>query len=145
MTTICYKDGILCSDSQMTSGGTVQSYNTVKLHRLPGGWIGGCGGISDFSTVLEFLRGNIEELPKGLSFAGLYMKDNGECCVVESCAGGYIRELVCHTFYAIGSGGDFAMGAMAAGASAKEAVKIAIKHDIYSGGRIRMVKRGQKK
>lgn len=36
-------------------------------------------------------------------------------------------------FCAIGSGQDFAMGAMSLGASPKEAVKIAMKHDIFTG------------
>lgn len=38
---------------------------------------------------------------------------------------------------AIGSGAQFAMGAMLAGASADKAVKIAIKLDSYTGGRVR--------
>lgn len=36
-------------------------------------------------------------------------------------------------FHAIGSGMDYAIGAMAAGMSAKEAVKLAMKHDCYTG------------
>lgn len=38
--------------------------------------------------------------------------------------------------YAIGSGGAIAIGALAAGASAREAVKIATLHDAYSGGTV---------
>ena len=38
--------------------------------------------------------------------------------------------------YAIGSGSRFAMGALMAGASAVEAVKIACGLDVYSGGRV---------
>lgn len=41
--------------------------------------------------------------------------------------------------YAIGSGRDFAMGAMLAGASARQAVEIACARDIYSGGAIQSV------
>jgi ATP-dependent protease HslVU (ClpYQ) peptidase subunit len=43
------------------------------------------------------------------------------------------------TAYAIGSGAAFAMGAMDAGATAKEAVKIACR-DVYTGGKIRTYK-----
>lgn len=39
--------------------------------------------------------------------------------------------------YSIGSGCDFAMGAMLAGKSAAEAVRIAAKLDIYTGGPVR--------
>ena len=47
-------------------------------------------------------------------------------------------------FSAIGSGWSIAMGAMQSGASAKEAVKAAIKLDIYSGGAVKWRKKGQK-
>jgi len=36
-------------------------------------------------------------------------------------------------FFAVGSGGDFALGAMAAGKTAPEAIEIAAKHDSYTG------------
>lgn len=41
--------------------------------------------------------------------------------------------------YAIGSGSDFAMGAMLAGKTAAESVRIATKLDIYSGGAVRTI------
>jgi ATP-dependent protease HslVU (ClpYQ) peptidase subunit len=41
--------------------------------------------------------------------------------------------------YAIGSGSDFAMGAMLAGKTAAESVRIATKLDIYSGGAVRSI------
>lgn len=43
-------------------------------------------------------------------------------------------------FIAIGTGGDLAMGSMAAGCTAKEAVKLACKHDVGSSPPIRTVK-----
>ncbi len=41
---------------------------------------------------------------------------------------------------AAGSGQDHALTAMDLGCSAKDAVKMAIKRDVYSGGRIRVIK-----
>ena len=38
--------------------------------------------------------------------------------------------------YAIGTGADFALSAMACGKSAKEAVEVAVKFDVFSGGNI---------
>jgi ATP-dependent protease HslVU (ClpYQ) peptidase subunit len=40
-------------------------------------------------------------------------------------------------YHAIGSGAPFALAAMEGGASAVKAVKVAIKIDVWSGGRIR--------
>jgi ATP-dependent protease HslVU (ClpYQ) peptidase subunit len=39
-------------------------------------------------------------------------------------------------FIAIGSGGDLAMGAMGAGATARQAVEIAARFDCFTGGKI---------
>jgi ATP-dependent protease HslVU (ClpYQ) peptidase subunit len=43
------------------------------------------------------------------------------------------------TAQALGSGGDFAKGAMQAGATAREAVKVGIKNDSASGGKITVI------
>lgn len=44
-------------------------------------------------------------------------------------------------YYAMGTGRDFALGAMAMGASAYEAVKVAMRHDVFSGGEITVLRR----
>lgn len=45
--------------------------------------------------------------------------------------------------YGIGTGANWAMGAIMAGATIPQAMKIAIKLDINSGGKIQIVKRGE--
>jgi ATP-dependent protease HslVU (ClpYQ) peptidase subunit len=40
-------------------------------------------------------------------------------------------------FFAVGSGGDFAYGALGMGASAVEAVKIGCRFDVYSSGPVK--------
>ena len=45
-------------------------------------------------------------------------------------------------FHAIGSGREIALGAMEVGGDAVAAVKAAIKHDCYSGGKVRVLSRG---
>lgn len=39
----------------------------------------------------------------------------------------------------VGSGSNFAIGALEAGATAEEAVRVAVKHDAYSGGKLQRV------
>ena len=48
-----------------------------------------------------------------------------------------------HPFWADGSGGDIAKGAMAAGATAREAVEIACRFETGWGGRIQTLKLGK--
>jgi ATP-dependent protease HslVU (ClpYQ) peptidase subunit len=45
--------------------------------------------------------------------------------------------------YSIGTGGNWALGALFAGATVEEAMKIAIKLDINSGGKIQIIRRGE--
>jgi ATP-dependent protease HslVU (ClpYQ) peptidase subunit len=45
--------------------------------------------------------------------------------------------------YGLGTGSNYAIGAVSAGASPKEAVKIATKLDVNSGGYIQIVKQGE--
>jgi ATP-dependent protease HslVU (ClpYQ) peptidase subunit len=45
--------------------------------------------------------------------------------------------------YAMGTGGNWALGALHAGATVEEAMKIAIKLDINSGGKIQIIRRGE--
>lgn len=46
-------------------------------------------------------------------------------------------------FYGIGTGYAFGVGALAADATIQQAMKIAAKYDIYTGGKIQIVKRGE--
>jgi ATP-dependent protease HslVU (ClpYQ) peptidase subunit len=45
--------------------------------------------------------------------------------------------------YSIGTGGNWALGALFAGATVEEAMKIAIKLDINSGGKVQIIRRGE--
>lgn len=123
VTVIAVKDGVIAADSMVSSGG-VLSGTTDKIYAVceahGGGYVAGCGelqfvqpGCRSFATT-----GQIE--PSGgvsflhLSSDGVYRENNG--------AGWYAFNA---PFYAIGTGADIALGAMAAGASAREAVEIA--------------------
>lgn len=46
--------------------------------------------------------------------------------------GSWVRNT--HGYYAVGSGSDFALGALAAGAGLTKAIKAAAAHDLYTGG-----------
>lgn len=46
-------------------------------------------------------------------------------------------------FHTIGTGGPYALGALHMGATAKEAVSVAMKCDVYSGGKVQTVRLGK--
>lgn len=147
MTTIAYRDGVMASDSQMTAQNIkTQKYN--KLHRLRGGALLGQSGDADIRSLLSILQGSKTDkhIPSGSMLASL--KADLECILVlpnkhiwvvytgmikdtEFWEGGAVRCL--DPFITAGSGGQLALGAMEAGASAIEAVKIACRRDTFSG------------
>lgn len=146
MTTIVYKDGYLSGDGRVTLGDTIISDDTVKVFKVNNCLIGFAGryasGLNfvkwfeEWDTAnqaqeeLPFVTVKIPELLPDEDFQAVVAYPDG---VVMSYEGG-------NMFYAItppialGSGTDFAYGAMDAGMSAEEAVKIACKRDVSSGG-----------
>jgi hypothetical protein len=142
LTTIAYRDGILAADSLVTSDG-IRTSTIVKLARREkdGTLFGACGRASLIRAAREwFLRGEPPE-------DRIKIKDNEAQFIIvrpnndvetwdESGSSDDAAP-----FHALGSGRDIALGAMAAGASAIEAVRIAAKFDTGTGGPIRHVAR----
>lgn len=139
MTTIAYRDGILAADQAIFDRDTYCG-QTVKIHRASCGAIGGLAGcFGDSSTFREWMSRavivdfNLNEPPafKDESSEALVVKPDGSVYWI----GPGKRWAQQHgAFFAIGSGFRVAMGALAAGASASEAVSIACDLDCYTRG-----------
>lgn len=133
MTTIAVKDGVLAVDSLINSNGTICG-ETTKF------WTDGvkaAAGAGDIQDVIRFLKwvkegeGSCEG-----SFCGVVWDGNK----IYHIDGKEVKYEVRAPFHAWGTGMDLAMGAMAAGATAEEAVKIAAQYDCYTGGEIHVIK-----
>lgn len=141
MTTIAYRDGWIVGEGRETVGERVDRDNCKKLYRLPNGSIfGGAGATHKCIALRQELIKRIRSKPfvlPSLDFKGItaLFVDGLKCFFYEK---GMWDEIKIP--YAIGSGAGFALAAMDAGASAEEAVRIACKRDIYSGGRIQKYK-----
>jgi ATP-dependent protease HslVU (ClpYQ) peptidase subunit len=140
MTTIAFKDGILACESQVTNNNAVCGYCQSKIQILEDIAIGFSGSLRDQKLFVDWYKAGekIEDRPK-------YNSDNWESIIinvetkeVSEYHDGYLIEYK-YDFYALGSGCFLATGAMAAGATAEEAVKIACKYDIYSSGEIHVL------
>lgn len=131
MTTIAWDGKTLASDSQSNTSFITQKKSN-KLHNLKDKVIAtsGCSG-----TGIAFSKGEFERFPDMEADALFVIKKTGKCFYQ-----GMQHSIPCGKIHAIGTGADFAMGAMLAGATALEAVKIAIKLDPNSGGRVQSVK-----
>lgn len=154
MTAIAYKDGTLACDTLVTEdGGYIRAGYVSKIARSPGNIAGGAAGrMSAMMTFLDFISsGRVDTWAEGGfkdkidfggdvdSFEGLLVMPDGEAIVIDS-TGHAIRGLK-KPFYALGSI-NLLSGAMAAGASAVEAVKIAIALATYCGGDINAMQLG---
>lgn len=145
MTTIAYKDGILAGDTMMTRGDE-KSIGVQKVFKSKHFLIGFAGGYSSIVPLLHWVDNyemSGQDSPNNMHRtwdAVTHLGSDYHVLFVTRAGvlwtGTESSPPVClpNKFDASGSGSEFATGAMAAGASAVEAVRIASKYDIYTGG-----------
>lgn len=138
MTTIAFRDGILAADS-MVSYGSFRNGNVEKLHRVGDKIVGMSGAVWAVGVMLEWIEEGADstQIPEVLlanqaQFSCIFIDANGTLWEFNN---GFFLE-VCAPYHAIGSGQLLALGAMASGASACEAVNAAAQHDKATGGEI---------
>lgn len=132
MTTVAWDGKTLAADRQSTAGGT--PYQTTKVFEAfgPDGrrWLYACSGIS--SECQEFTRriNAGQPMPEFKELAVLAVDDQGH---VWQAVENLMWERKEIKRWAMGSGADYALGAMAAGATAFRAVQIASELDVNTG------------
>lgn len=146
MTTICYRDGVLASDMRAYSGDRQPIGFKQKIHCLRNS--NGSSVAIGISTPHPGLSEEIlawfasekagDTLPEaGRAFSILEINDQGEVYFYNDSfvpSGPLSGE-----FFAIGTGAEYAIGAMSAGASAAEAVSLAGIHDPWTGGSVQKI------
>jgi hypothetical protein len=136
MTVVAYRDGVLASDSLVNDNNT-RCGETNKIGRTKDGWLWGFVGTAHykdgFSTWAEERAGDPPKIPVE-SGPGMLISPEGE--VSEWWGDGWF--VVEAPFAAWGSGSDLAVGAMAMGATAQQAVQVAIDFNVHCGGRLRI-------
>ena len=143
MTTIAFKDGKMAADRQTDA--PAGNTGKTKLRRRDDAVYAGAGFSCDIAALADWYFGDRKELPKYITGKNddpdaqlLIMHDDGRMfwtgwgCNPQEVSGNV----------AIGSGSQYAVGAMAAGASAVEAVEIAAKFDPGTGGGVDRAQRG---
>lgn len=137
MTTLAYRDGELATDSRVTAGDMIVSDRRRKVHRLrDGSVVAWSGSVQQAELLLQAMRKKGAEHPKLDEISALHLKTDGTLWEYEGEA--WVKQDP--GYYATGSGSPYAFAAMDAGASAREAVRIAIKRDAKSGGKVQSLK-----
>lgn len=139
MTTIVYKNGVIAYDSRITRGDTIldDDYNKNKIFNGVNFFLAGQSHLMD-SMIDMYFGGKLVELS---SSPTMIVLDNNKLFLV-----GYSDNEIwkfrvsLKNHIAIGSGSDHALTAMDMGSTAIEAVEMANKRDICTGGTIRFFK-----
>lgn len=132
MTTIATDGRSMAADSLVTSGGERVGF-TVKVQKTRDGTVfGSCGPSVDCSLFADWMHGDIEKPELSDDFSALVLEPDGQ--LRYFCKKLHPVEFVVPQ--AIGSGADFAIGAMLAGMTPEEAVAIAMERDTCSGGMV---------
>lgn len=139
MTTIAYKDGVIACDSRQTRGGAIVSDDVLKYEDVDGVRFFLTGSVCDERALIAAYFGTASTVPVECSG---YVVDGGKLMMIghDDKTGIWRQELDPSNPDAIGSGSPYALAAMNMGASAEDAVRAAMKRDIYTGGKIRTVK-----
>lgn len=145
MTTIAYRDGVLAADSRAYSGDKVPIGSKTKVHRMADGSLLGVSTTSVGGDQLIRRWVEAGSLPvastdlKPDAFTALLVKPDGSVWYASDnmeWSGPLTGE-----FFAIGSGEQFALGALVMGASVERAVEAGIELDPWSAGPVTVLRR----
>lgn len=141
MTTVAFKDGVFMSDTGSTNNNRFDGH-VKKLYKTKHWTLGYAGDMFIINRVLEAFEDNaVKPLEKELSTQAYTILAFNHASQKLFIFNERLDSLeIIDPFFAIGSGGTLAMVAMEAGASLRDAVKIAIKYDPFSYDPIREVK-----
>jgi len=137
MTTIATDGKTMAADSQQSTYG-VDNISCIKLHRIGDYVYSHAGNLSEALIYLDWVKAGCPDDNRPVL--------SDECSFVKVGKGkvfriiNTLRPYECGFPFAMGSGAEYAMGAMAMGATPIQAVKIAMKYDIYTGGKVRTMK-----
>ena len=148
MTTIVFDGTTMSGDGRCTLGDTILSEEIVKVHNINNRLVGFAGRYSsglrfldwfedfdnanDLQQQAPYVSVNIPDLMAEDDFTALVAYPDGTLMLFEGGSNFYQIEAP----YAIGSGADFALAALDCGMTSEEAVEIACKRNVLSGGTI---------
>jgi ATP-dependent protease HslVU (ClpYQ) peptidase subunit len=137
LTVIAYKDGIMAADSRAYAGNKLWIGSKQKIRLLADGTLIGASSthVGGSQWALDWYAkgcpaepGKEVNLPE--TFNLIAVKPDGHAFMAVNL--GALTGPLDAVFFAVGSGEEYALGAMANGATAIEAVKIACRLDVWS-------------
>jgi hypothetical protein len=134
VTTVAFDGNTLAADTLITSDW--KSAGHSKFHMFRNGSVGAFAGMwGKVQEAIKFLEGDAESAPDD-DWDAIVLRTDGTAWVIDA-EGCHLDITGKH--YAIGSGAQFALGAMACGRDAADAVRVSIGLDPYSGGEVECI------
>lgn len=137
MTTITYRDGVMAADSRAYGGDKVPIGSKVKIKRMEDGTLVGATStiVGGSAWAIQWWEDGCPQKPGEhvnlpSAFTLLAVKPNGEAYMAND--HGALTGPLDAPFLAIGSGEQYALGAMAHGANAIDAVRASCRLDVWS-------------
>lgn len=160
MTTIAWRSPFMVSDGRVTWDNIIVTDRCVKISRLTGGGLMGFAGAADTDEVRELfdrvktgrtLPTRKQILECHTDFRAILALPDGSSWCVES-GPDYTDEdgtkqknvwnaavfPIHDDYFSVGSGSKWAKAAMDTGATAERAVRVALKNDAASGGKVQV-------
>ena len=131
MTTIACDGKMIAADGLVTGNGFIHDRTCKKVFRLHDGRVVAFSGSAfDIAGAVDYLNGVTAQFSAEEGFEAVILSADGTVQCMDEKTRLYAQSVPCVS----GSGGAIALGAMAAGKDAFEAVKIAAELDTHSGG-----------
>lgn len=134
MTCVAYKDGVMAADTMCVSNGSIKRLNEVKVAKSRRHLIGMSGdALPSIEECVNWYFTKKKVALKGYEFTLLVVEPSG---AIHQCDSSGRVDHIKEPFFAIGSGREFAFGAMECGATAEQAVQAAIRWCDSVGGKV---------
>jgi hypothetical protein len=134
VTTVAFDGNTLAADTLITSDW--KSAGHSKFHMFRDGSVGAFAGVwGKVQEAIKFLEGDADSAPPE-DWDAIVMRPDGTAWAID--ADGCSLDIT-GKHYAIGSGAQFALGAMACDRAAPDAVRVSIGLDPFSGGEVECV------
>lgn len=141
MTTIVYRSGVLAADTRAWSGDKVPIGFKRKIHQLKDGSMIGIssakvGEPERFLETIKTIESDVWKttLDEDFAVGAILVSPAGDVYYFND-SRNFVGPLT-GEWLVIGSGEEYAIGALSMGASAEEAVKVAAQHDPWTAGEI---------
>lgn len=138
MTTIAWDGKRLAADSQITTSSGVRDGYRTKILRRGAVIAGAAGPVGSIKAFTDWVQGGlVGDIPAMHPDTEALLIAPGHVLSLED--GGRLVPMNVNVT-AIGSGAKMAIGAMEAGASARKAIEIAARRDVWTGGAITVLR-----